>query len=204
MEIIGKKYNLITIKNIIPVGRGRSAECVCDCGKEFIFHRIDKILLGKQKSCGCLSFKHGLTKSKEYVSWRKMKERCKGLDDVHKRCYKDKGVIVCERWVNSFENFIEDMGFAPSPKHTVDRIDSNGNYEPSNCRWATKEIQSKNCTSNVWIEYKNEKLILKDWCKKYRLEYSTVSKFIKYSIKTPEEIIRSGKHRIKTRQVLPS
>jgi hypothetical protein len=197
MEIIGKKYHLLTIKNIVQIGRRKHAECVCDCGKEFVFKRVDKILIGKQKSCGCLSFKHGLTTSKEYKAWHKMKERCKGIDEVHKKCYTDRGISVCDRWMDSFVNFYEDMGPAPSHKHSLDRINVNGNYEPSNCRWATKEVQSRNCRSNVWIEYKNEKFILKDWCMKYGLTYSTVSRIIKHEIKTPEEIIDSGKHRIR-------
>lgn len=83
-------------------------------------------------------------KSKEYVAWIAMKSRCntksaKGYDD-----YGGRGIKVCKRWENSFQNFFEDMGTKPTEKHSLDRINVNGDYEPSNCRWATQSEQNKN------------------------------------------------------------
>lgn len=87
---------------------------------------------------------HGKSETAENKAWRRMKTRCYNSNIPDYKYYGAKGVVVCERWRDSFENFLADMGERPSPKHSLDRIDSNGNYEPSNCRWATDYVQSRN------------------------------------------------------------
>lgn len=88
--------------------------------------------------------KHGFSKTREYRIWSGMKARC-NINSVNENKYHaKKGIAVCERWLHSFTNFLEDMGSMPTPRHTLDRMDSNGNYEPSNCRWATRTQQSIN------------------------------------------------------------
>lgn len=90
-------------------------------------------------------FKHGLTRSPEHRSWLSMMTRCvwsnPDRDDWH--LYKGRGISVCDRWLE-FKNFLSDMGHKPTPQHSLDRIDSDGNYEPSNCRWATSKDQARN------------------------------------------------------------
>jgi len=87
---------------------------------------------------------------------------------------------MCDRWLNSFQFFLDDMGYAPTIQHTIDRFpDNRGNYEPNNCRWATKEQQVRNVTNNVLITFKGETLILKDWCKKLNISYTHVCDEIK-------------------------
>jgi hypothetical protein len=98
----------------------------------------------------------------EYLAWRSMRFRC-----LNKKChafadYGGRGIKICKRW-DDFQNFIKDMGFKPSPKHTLDRIDNDKNYTPKNCRWATMKEQCNNRRNNVWIDYKGKKRTLQGW-----------------------------------------
>lgn len=122
--------------------------CLCACGNEVVRLRCN---LTEASSCGCewrrkmseSAKTHGMSKTPTYKSWTKMKERC-GLESyVEHEYYQDRNITVCDRWLNSFENFLEDMGERPDGM-TLDRIDTNGNYEPSNCRWADLTMQSYN------------------------------------------------------------
>lgn len=116
----------------------------CECGKKKPI-RSSSVITGHTKSCGCLrldnALAHGKSKTPEYKAWYNMKRRCYNPGLRHS-CYD--GVEVCDRWMRSFENFYKDMGDKPSDKHSLDRIDTNGNYEPSNCRWATAKEQVRN------------------------------------------------------------
>lgn len=87
---------------------------------------------------------HGMTKSPEWQAWFSMLKRCRNPSDQHYPDYGGRGITVCDRWRDSFENFYADMGPRPSPDHSIDRKDNDGNYEPSNCRWATKSEQARN------------------------------------------------------------
>lgn len=125
--------------------------CRCDCGRESIV--LGKSLRsGKSLSCGCLLREillkkhttHGKRKSLEYSSWTRMKQRCCNPRDSRYKDYGERGIAVCERWLTSFENFYNDMGVRPSKEYSLDRINVNGNYEPTNCKWATSAEQRRN------------------------------------------------------------
>jgi len=111
---------------------------------------------------------------KEYRAWKSMKARCYAPSSKGSH-YDTNNIQVCDRWRNSYDNFIADMGNAPSASHSLDRIDNNGNYEPQNCRWATNTVQTRNRGSfNILVKYQNEDRVLKDVCTVLGLKYDTI------------------------------
>jgi hypothetical protein len=120
--------------------------CVCECGSKKPV-TAGSLRKGTSVSCGCLHKEavttHGMTGTKTFKSWDSMKQRCMNPKSPDYHRYGARGIAVCERWINSFDNFLLDMGLRPDKK-TLDRIDVNGNYEPSNCKWSTYSEQNKN------------------------------------------------------------
>lgn len=109
--------------------------------------------------------KHGHTvgrPSKEYKSWIAMKSRIFNPNEENFHLYGKRGIMICQRWVNSFENFLDDMGFRPKGT-SLERINNNGNYEPSNCKWATQKEQCRNLRTNRVITFKGKTMIATDW-----------------------------------------
>lgn len=145
-------------------------KCICDCGAEKIVE-TGGLSTGSVRSCGCLRrdataqrfTKHGATKgrkwSPEFSAWQGMLGRC---SDHSKNFlwYGARGISVCPRWQESFENFLADMGERPSSRHSLDRINNDGNYEPSNCRWATTVEQGNNRGNNHYLTYKGVEMTL--------------------------------------------
>lgn len=133
------------------------------------------------KSCFILGItKHGCSgkhRTVEYYTWNSMNARCFDPKDMNYKYYGKKGVTVCDRWKNSFENFLEDMGKKPSATHSIDRIAVLGNYEPSNCRWATLKEQQSNRRDNVKIK----DVILAEWARQLGIPGTTFHRlFTKY------------------------
>lgn len=146
--------------------------CLCDCGNTTV-QRHCHLVCGRVVSCGCHKAKlsgdrnrthdQAFNRTPEYNTWSLMKRRCHGdTMEVERRNYRDRGIKVCERWLNSFENFFEDMGKRPSPKHSIERMDTNGDYEPSNCRWALPPEQARNRRNNRHLTYDGKTLIFND------------------------------------------
>ena len=172
LDLISKKYGRLTV--IERVGSNKYSKpmyrCLCDCGKESIV--MGNLLPnGYVKSCGCLRednrrlsrYSHGQTGSDttpEYRAWHSMKYRCSSPTAQNYENYGGRGIKVCDSWVESFDNFFNDMGRRPSDLHSIDRIDNDGDYCPENCRWATKAEQSMNIRTNKWVIYEGQKMIL--------------------------------------------
>lgn len=153
---IGDKFGrlLVTGAPIKLTDKGRwRVQCLCECGNDCDVE-CKKLLSGHTKSCGCLWRKHGHASGTEaasstYGSWSGAKSRCHNPDDPAYQTYGGRGIAMCDRWLNSFEDFLADMGERPEGK-TLDRYpDVDGNYEPGNCRWATPIEQSNNKRNNV-------------------------------------------------------
>jgi len=159
--------------------------CFCSACQTSKVMRASSLLSGRVSSCGCLLLaksaafgdrvrKHGMYLSPEYAAWQNMKKRC--LDSTYRRFkdYGGRGIKVCDRWLESFENFIADMGRRPSNNHSIDRKDNNGNYEPSNCEWALRPQQDSNKRTSRLVTYKDETLTLKEWSRRIGIHYNTL------------------------------
>lgn len=116
--------------------------------------------------------RHGMYGTQTYNSWAGMIQRCTNENHISHEDYI--GVTVCDAWLDDFINFFNDMGVRPEG-YSLDRIDPNGNYEPSNCRWADAHTQTINRSSTRWLEFKGEKLCLNDWAKRVGIERRTIS-----------------------------
>ena len=109
-----------------------------------------------------------------YKTWTGMRSRCNNPKDYAYNNYGGRGIEICKRW-DKFENFLEDMGVRPTKKHSIDRINNNGNYELSNCRWATMKEQCYNRRTNTIITYNNCSKTLTEWAKTRKLDARTLS-----------------------------
>lgn len=130
-------------------------KCKCDCGNELV---LPSYQIGRRKSCGCRVFRnppnlvHGMYKHPLYGVWMSMKQRCSNPKSLHYADYGGRGIKVCDRWMHSFSNFIQDMGERPSNRYSIERIDVNGDYCPKNCKWDTWSNQTKN--QRRWLKRK--------------------------------------------------
>jgi hypothetical protein len=148
----GRRYGRLTADSLSGVVEGRTVwNFLCDCGNE-VTMAVYRVVGGSTVSCGCfrneqlgaVNRTHGLSKHPLYQIWKGMKARCYNEKNPSYHNYGGRGIKVCDRWRDSVEDFIEDLGERPSLSHTIDRIDNDGNYEPDNCKWSTKEEQSQN------------------------------------------------------------
>jgi hypothetical protein len=195
-EFLGKRFGrLIILKEVERTYSGKTPSrnilCKCDCGKETVTS-FRSVRAGRTTSCGCyghesskqLHTTHGLCFGKdgkrapEYVVWIKMKHRCFNPKNKDFHHYGGRGITVCERWLHSFENFINDIGWRPDSTYSIERINVNGNYCPENCKWILKTLQNRNTRASKYIEYSGRSLLLTEWCRELDIDYSMMRRRI--------------------------
>jgi len=204
VDLTGRVFGRLTVINketdhITKSGRKISRWlCKCSCGKSKIIRSGD-LTSNRTLSCGCLGkeqrlkarTKHGHTSNskntKEYHTWCNLKQRCFNPNNAHYGDYAGRGITVCPEWVHSFETFYADMGDAPGPEYSIERVNNDGNYEPSNCIWATNETQQRNsrntklspCLVN-YIRQNKHKYTVKDLASKLGVSEVTIRLVLKY------------------------
>lgn len=170
IDLTGQKFGRLTA---IEREKGSKWLCECDCGNIKIVS-AEHLKCGHTKSCGCLKNKYNAKNKRLLNIWKNMIKRCDNGNRRDSKYYHDKGITVCEEWrdYKKFEEWALNNGYVDNL--TIDRIDENGNYEPSNCQWITLREQQRKKTGNIWIEYKGETKIIVDWARKYGINRATL------------------------------
>lgn len=185
IDITDEQYGRLKVVRFAGmVGRYRTWQCLCECGATLVARQAN-LRSGATTSCGCrqreiagiVNFKHGANNTPEYTAWQGMRDRCSNHNGEAYKNYGGRGIKVCDRWLgdSGFECFLADMGLRPSPKHSLDRYPNNdGNYEPGNCRWATRSQQNQNTRRARRLTVDSETLSVREWSERSGLRYETI------------------------------
>lgn len=183
-DLTGMRFSMLTVIKKTNQRKKRQVVwlCRCHCGN---FHYVASYSLTSKEtqSCGCLkknilgqsSITHGMTGTLTYKTWRQIIRRCSEKAHIQYSDYGGRGITVCKRW-GKFENFLADMGERPTPKHSIDRINNNGNYEPGNCRWATKKQQQNNKSNNRILYFDGKSKTMTEWAEQVEMKVGTLYK----------------------------
>lgn len=188
IDLTSKTYGRLVVLGLSPIKKGnnRSWVCQCECGNRTIVLRGD-LTSGKTSSCGCYLSEqtskrnsiykttHGQSGDRLHGIWINMKQRCTNLNDDAYQNYGARGIEVCQEWEESyisFRDWAHSNGYQDDL--SIDRIDNNGNYEPSNCHWSTPTQQNNNKRNNVLIEYQNKKQTIPEWSRITGINKSTL------------------------------
>ncbi len=186
-DLVGYRFGRLVVvalgpRAAHPCGQTpRTWQCKCDCGS-VLNVRVGQLRSGHTGSCGCqrretvgaLRRSHGASATPEFRAWARMIDRCENPVGPNAPLYHARGITVCERWRHDFAAFLADMGPRPSSRHSIDRINSDGNYEPSNCRWALPVVQANNTSRNVKLTHGGETMSAGQWADRLGLKRSTV------------------------------
>lgn len=188
-NMVGLVFGRLTVVEEAGISKGRKTiwACRCECGE---VTRVvgDSLRGGKTRSCGCLqserssasNSKHGMSESSEYAIWKGIIQRCTNPSTKAYPNYGGRGITICDRWLygeanlSAFECFLSDIGRRPSEKHSVDRINNDGNYDPGNCRWASRKSQARNQRTNRIVEFNGHQVSLAEACERAGVPYKTV------------------------------
>ena len=141
-------------------------------------------------------YKHGLHGIPEYEIWMAMKQRCYNKNHRHYANYGGRGITVCQQWLENFVTFLEDMGKRPTSKHTIERKDTDKGYDPDNCEWATRAVQSRNTRQNHWITFNGKTQCMTDWAHELGINLRTLSDRLRSGWPTEKalsQVVKSGK-----------
>lgn len=177
VDFTGQRFTRWTVLSFARTAKqGVVWRCQCDCGVEREVN-AKSLRNGSSKSCGCFSVDvlrarsttHGMSNSSEFGIWTDILTRCTNPNREVYADYGGRGITVCERWKDSFENFYADMGPRPSKKHSVDRRNNDLGYSPDNCCWATMREQTRNKRNNIWVCWDDHVEILSDAARYFRI-----------------------------------
>lgn len=192
LDLIGKRYGRLTVLVKNPVSSPSNNtrwDCVCDCGRVTTVIG-SKLVNGHTSSCGCFheeqfrasTLKHGMSSTPEYNIWCGIKDRCYNSRNEAYQRYGGRGITMCDRWRESFQNFYDDMGGKPSENHSIERLDNDKGYSSDNCVWATPTEQANNRRSNNYQEYNGVTKTVAEWSREYSMSYAKLSKRLKKGI----------------------
>jgi hypothetical protein len=184
LDLSGHRFGKLTVVGLgdATPSKHRRWVCACDCGGTS-YPTTGSLRSGKTKSCGCgigVSARsrfttHGLTQTPEYGIWCNMLARTGEPSNKSYPDYGGRGISACPDWASSFQAFYDYMGPRPSPRHTLDRINNDGNYEPGNCRWATYEVQASNRRSTKRIAHDGRSMTVREWSDETGLQPGTIN-----------------------------
>ena len=185
-DLTGKKFGKLEVIGVHDTGSRKTYYvCQCDCGNVKVV-RADALISGATKSCGCIkkeqdkanltaNHSHKMSGTRIYETWQDMKRRCYNKQNARYDRYGGRGITVCDEWLNNFQSFYDwAISNGYSDDLTIDRIDNDGNYEPSNCRWSTAKEQCNNRGSNINITIGNATKSLMCWCEIFNVDYKKV------------------------------
>lgn len=194
--VVGDRYGRLTALEFLSTDKWHQKKWKwkCDCGNETEAY-ASPVKSGHTSSCGCMyresrgvaTTTHGYSGVPEFSVYRAMLRRCYNEKAGNYHDYGGKGITVCQRWRESFENFLQDMGPRPSPNHSIDRENVYGNYEPGNCRWLDAKGQANNRGNNLRVDYHGESHTLAQISELLGMDERTVYRWLKLGL-VPEEI----------------
>lgn len=223
-NLLGKRFGKLTVIERAESRKSHSYWlCKCECGS-YVKVEGGNLQSGGVKSCGCLlhhnpkriesvkkairekvckkvssdfQFKDALSKHPLFSCWQGIMQRCYNSQSKYYHCYGGRGIKVCDRWAgeSGFEHFVADMGPKPTRKHSIDRIDVNGDYCPENCRWATQKEQMNNMRRNTIIIIGNEEVTATEFCERYGMKRGVIYKPISRGVDINFIILNSNKYR---------
>lgn len=176
IDMSGRRCGMLTVGERVVEKVRTSAKwlCRCDCGNEIVV--AGTALRDGQYCCGCVSLgrrTHGMTRTPTYKAWQSMRQRCNNPNAHGYELYGGRGITVCDRWQNSFENFFADMGAAPSKGYSVERKDNDTGYTPGNCCWIPRGEQGFNRRNIIYVEINGERVRAKEAARRLGVKYTT-------------------------------
>lgn len=215
LDITGERYTrLVALRRLENLNGDAVWLFRCDCGVE-VARRIAYVRHGNSGSCGCLnrekvkarSTKHGHTRgaspTPEYRSYSRMKRRCLNVRDIRYPTYGGAGIKVCDRWLDSFDKFLADMGPMPAPDYSIERIDNSGHYAPENCKWASRSEQGRNKRNNRFVLHEGEKVWLPRYAELMGVNYTTLRNRMRREGQSAPEAVEAIKRDPRVRAAAP-